>query len=101
MLKAINDVNTVARRFPVKDSLFIKIQGSESSIKEASKVVEQIVKKHKCTLYDFGSKPEEAEDIWSNRKNALFAALASVPNSRAWTTDVWSVSGPVCMPARC
>lgn len=92
MMKAINESGEVpGRKFAVKDSLFIKIQGSESAIAEAASDVKRIVEKHGASGWDFGSSDEDAKDLWNARKAGLWSALAGLPKSRAWTTDVWCV----------
>ncbi|EJD53239.1 D-lactate dehydrogenase cytochrome oxidoreductase [Auricularia subglabra TFB-10046 SS5] len=88
MISAINASGEVPRKFAVKDSLFIKIQGSDVAIGEAAKVVRKIVEKHGASGWDFGSTEEGAHALWNARKSALWSSIASVPGSRAWTTDV-------------
>lgn len=90
-MSSINSAGTVGRQFPVKDSLFFKLQGSQESMKMTSRVIQEIVTKHGSTHFEFASGDEEAENLWESRKYALFSIMASVPGSRCWTTDVWSV----------
>ncbi|TDL27237.1 hypothetical protein BD410DRAFT_818729 [Rickenella mellea] len=87
-ISAINKAGLVERAYPVKDSLFFKIQGSEDSIKMASKAIKNAVKKHGSSKFEFAGSDEEAENLWESRKYALTSTIASDPGSRAWTTDV-------------
>ena len=88
-MSAINKAGSSSKHYPVKDSLFFKIQGSEESIKMTSKIVQSIVRKHGSSNFTYASTDEEAESLWENRKYALTSTIASEPGSRAWTTDVW------------
>lgn len=88
-MSAINKAGSAAKPYPVKDSLFFKIQGSDESVKLTSKIIQGIVRKHGSTNFTFASTDEEAESLWESRKYALTSTIASEPESRAWTTDVW------------
>lgn len=91
-MKAINTAGIVDHPYPVKDTLFFKIQGDAASIKNASEVVKKIVKKHGSSQFQFAATDEEADDMWQNRKYALMSSLQAHPGTRCWTTDVWWVS---------
>ncbi|KAM6500634.1 D-lactate dehydrogenase cytochrome oxidoreductase [Amanita muscaria] len=88
MMSAINTAGIVASPYPVKDTLFFKIQGDPTSTKLTAKTVEAIVKKHASSNFRFAATDEEAETLWQNRKFALMSALQAHPGTRCWTTDV-------------
>ncbi|KAK2467017.1 hypothetical protein APHAL10511_001275 [Amanita phalloides] len=88
MMEAINVAGIVDNPYPVKDTLFFKIQGDDACVKLTSKTVELFVKKHKSSNFQFAATDEEAENLWQNRKYALMSSLASHPGTRCWTTDV-------------
>ncbi|KAF8636589.1 hypothetical protein AX17_003400 [Amanita inopinata Kibby_2008] len=88
MMDAINTAGIVNNPYPVKDTLFFKIQGDVSSIKLASKTVEAIANKHQGSRFRFAATDEEAESLWQNRKYALMSSLAAHPGTQCWTTDV-------------
>ncbi|PFH50696.1 hypothetical protein AMATHDRAFT_75487 [Amanita thiersii Skay4041] len=88
MMDAINTAGIVDRPYPVKDTLFFKIQGDQASIKLTSKVIEGVVKQHQCSKFQFAATDEEADSLWQNRKYALMSSLAAYPGTRSWTTDV-------------
>ncbi|KAF8123721.1 FAD-linked oxidase-like protein [Boletus edulis] len=90
MMSAINTAGIVEKPYPVQDTLFFKLQGSPESIAETSQVVQQIVRSHGGTRFEFAATDEEAEDLWENRKYALMSTLASNPGMKCWTTDTWS-----------
>lgn len=90
-ISTINQAGTVDRTYPVKDSLFFKIQGSDDSIKAAAKTVQAIVKRYSGSNFQFAATEEEASSLWEARKYALMSVIASEEGSRAWTTDVWYV----------
>ena len=92
-MNAINIHGQSIRKWPEKDSLFIKFQGpTESSIAESIKLTKEIAKLHKATGFETAKNQEEAEALWTDRKNAPFAGLALIPGSKSWPTDVWLVS---------
>ena len=79
-----------ARKYPVADSLFFKFQGpTQASLKETAAIVKRIVQKHGGTNFEVARTPEEAEELWSDRKNAHYAGLALSPGAKGWPTDVW------------
>ncbi|KAI3607994.1 hypothetical protein WG66_005134 [Moniliophthora roreri] len=88
MMAAINDGGLVDRPYPVKDTLFFKIQGDDAAIQLASKSVKNIVNKHGSLKFEFAKTDQEADDLWQNRKYALMSTLAAFPEHRCWTTDV-------------
>ena len=90
VMAAINDAGLVSKTYPVKDTLFFKIQGTDSAIKDAASAVQQIVKKHGSKQFQFASTDQEAAELWENRKYALTSTMtAGGEGARVWTTDVW------------
>ncbi|KAH8107142.1 D-lactate dehydrogenase cytochrome oxidoreductase [Cristinia sonorae] len=89
MMEAINAAGLVSRSYPVSDSLFLKLQGTEASIRQTAETVQRIVKKHGSTKFQFAESDEEAAEIWENRKYALMSTItAGGEGARVWTTDV-------------
>ena len=87
---AINAYGQSIRKWPAKDSLFIKFQGpTESSISESIKLTREIAKLHGATGFETAKNQKEAEALWADRKNAYYAGLALVPGCRSLPTDVW------------
>lgn len=87
-MRATNQFGQSQRKYLEKDSLFLKLQGSPSSIKENAAIIQGIVKRNGGLSFELAKSEREAGDLWKDRKNALYTSLALVPNSRGWSTDV-------------
>ncbi|KAG8986504.1 hypothetical protein FRB90_003967 [Tulasnella sp. 427] len=87
-MKATNLFGQSHRKYLEKDSLFFKIQGSPTTQKENAKIIQGIVKKHGGLTFELARTKDEAEELWHDRKVALWSGMALVPGSRAWSTDV-------------
>lgn len=91
VMSAINNAGLIDRPYPVKDTLFFKIQGADEAIRLTAEVVQGIVGRHGGERFEFAATDEEAADMWKNRKYALQSSKALAPDARCWTTDVWYV----------
>ena len=90
LMGAINTYGQSIRKWPEKDSLFIKFQGpTESSILESVVLAKGIAQQHGGTGFETAKDQEEAEALWADRKNAHYAGLALMPGCKSWPTDVW------------
>ena len=90
-MAALNDhsMTTKKRKYAVKDTLFFKFQGpTQSSLQETAAIVKDIVEKYDGRNFTLARSKEEADDMWSDRKNAHYAGLAILPGSKGWPTDV-------------
>jgi len=87
-MRATNTYGISERKYPEKDSLFFKFQGSPETIRETSRVVGQLLKKHGATGFEVAKTEQQALDLWADRKNALFSSLALCPGAKGWSTDV-------------
>ncbi|KAJ3516864.1 hypothetical protein NMY22_g14101 [Coprinellus aureogranulatus] len=77
------------KKWPEKDSLFFKFQGPTSaSLKESANIVKKIVAKYGATGFQLAKDQVEAEELWNDRKNALYSGLALLPGGKGWSTDV-------------
>jgi D-lactate dehydrogenase (cytochrome) len=79
------------RQYDIADHLFFKLQGpTPGALSEAVEVVKKIVKKHGGDKFWPAKTQEEAEAVWTDRKNGLYFAMACAGDgAKAWTTDVW------------
>jgi D-lactate dehydrogenase (cytochrome) len=79
------------RQYDIADHLFFKLQGpTPGALSEAVEVVKKIVKKHGGDKFWPAKTQEEAEAVWTDRKNGLYSAMAYAGDgAKAWTTDVW------------
>ncbi|KDR68321.1 hypothetical protein GALMADRAFT_129667 [Galerina marginata CBS 339.88] len=88
-MKATNNYGMSTRKWPEKDSLIFKFQGSsESSLKETAKIVQRVVAKHGGTGFVLAKNAKEADDLWADRKNLYHSGLSLVEGARGLTTDV-------------
>jgi len=88
-MSAINIAGIVDHSYPVKDSLFFKIQGAPEAIKLTSEVVKEITWRHSSDRFKFSTTNEEAVDLWENQKYTLTSSMAVVPGAHCWTMDMW------------
>lgn len=98
-MKATNMYGQSQRKWPEKDTLFFKLQGPvdpkstssnklSPSLQQTVDIVRQVCLEHSGTGWTLASNAQEAEDMWTDRKNALYSGLALVEGSRGWSTDV-------------
>ncbi|KAL7412693.1 FAD-binding domain-containing protein [Mrakia frigida] len=92
MMKAINQASLTDQKYPNKDSIFFKFQGSPGMIAEASSMVRAIVPKHGGDDIRFAASDEESAAIWRGRKVSHWSIMALNPKAKSWSTDV-------CVPA--
>ena len=101
MMAAINAAGLVSKAYPVRDTLFFKIQGTPAAIADAAAAVKAITRRHGSSAFAFAQTDAEAAELWENRKYALTSTITSGgEGARVWTTDVWCASPPlprVCM----
>jgi len=92
-MRATMTAGNPARRYDIVDHLFFKLQRAPpGSLSESVEVVKKIVKKHGGDKFWPARTEEEAEAIWTDRKNGLYSNLAYAgEGAKAWTTDVWCV----------
>ena len=89
-MRSTNNYGMSKRKWPEKDSLFFKFQGpSDASLKETARIVRQVAEKHGGFGFTLAANEKEANDLWADRKNALYSGLALVQGSKGWSTDVW------------
>ena len=80
-----------ARKYDIADHLFFKLQGATpAALSEAVDVVKRIVARHGGDKFWPAQSEEEADAVWTDRKNAHYSGLAYVgKGAKAWGTDVW------------
>ncbi|THH29532.1 hypothetical protein EUX98_g4647 [Antrodiella citrinella] len=88
-MRSTNMYGMSLRKWPEKDSLFFKFQGpSEASLKETARVVRGVSEKYGGFGFTLAGSEKEANDLWADRKNALYSGLALVEGCKGWSTDV-------------
>ncbi|KAI0061426.1 FAD-binding domain-containing protein [Artomyces pyxidatus] len=89
-MHATNLYGASERKYEVADHLFFKLQGpSAASLKETARIVQEVVKKHGGSRWSLAKDADEAETMWTDRKNALYSGLAyGGEGTKGWSTDV-------------
>ncbi len=85
-LDAINKFSNLD--YPVKDTLFLEFHGTEASVVEQARMVQEIASDNGGMDFQWATRPEERTRLWEARHNAYFACLQLKPGSRAISTDV-------------
>ncbi|KAI0260645.1 FAD-linked oxidase-like protein [Gloeopeniophorella convolvens] len=89
-MRATMAAGNPARQYEIADHLFFKLQGpTPGALKEAVEVVQTVVAKHGGDNFAPAQTEEEADAMWTDRKNGLYNGLAAGgPGVKAWSTDV-------------
>ncbi len=86
-LDAINKYSKTS--YPLAPMLFFEFHGDhERHVAEQAETVQGLATEHGGHGFEWATKLEDRDRLWQARHNALYAALALRPGSRAWTTDV-------------
>lgn len=71
------------------DSDILRFSGTTAGINESIDRTREILKNNKGDELMFASSPEEGDNLWSARKQALWTTLAArPPGTEIWSTDV-------------
>lgn len=95
-MRCINKSGTTSRPWQEEPTLFFKFAGTADGVKEQIKIVRDIAKGTKNKSFEFARNDDEASELWSARKEALWSVMAMRKSStdHVWTTDVVSISCP-------
>ncbi|MEO7156752.1 MAG: FAD-linked oxidase C-terminal domain-containing protein [Vicinamibacterales bacterium] len=75
--------------YPIAPTLFFEFHGtSDVDVEEQIRAVEEIAREHGAKGFKWASSLEDRHVLWQARHNAYYAAVASRPGARAWTTDI-------------
>lgn len=75
--------------YPIAPTLFFEFHGiNDAMVEEQVKAVDEIAREHGAQGFQWASTLEERAALWQARHNAYYAAVASRPGARAWTTDI-------------
>lgn len=98
-MRCINDSGTTRRKWTESPTLFFKFAGSTAGVKEQIGIVQKLAKTSYGKTFEFAKNDEEAQELWSARKQALWSVMGMRrdENDHVWTTDV--VSCPIVGPA--
>jgi len=75
--------------FPIAPTLFFEFHGdSEQHVGEQTGAAQALAAERGGRGFNWATRLEDRMRLWQARHDALYAALALRPGSRAWTTDV-------------
>ncbi len=85
-MKAINAYNKTA--YKEQPTLWIEFHGTEAGVAEQARLVQAIATENGGEGFEWATKPEDRNRLWSARHQAYFAGLQLRPGTRAVSTDV-------------
>ncbi|HEY6863506.1 MAG TPA: FAD-linked oxidase C-terminal domain-containing protein, partial [Burkholderiales bacterium] len=85
-MKAINAHSKTSWR--EQPTLFLEFHGSQAGVEEQARLVQEIARENGGMDFEWTTKPEDRNRLWSARHQAYFACLQLRPGSRAVSTDV-------------
>ena len=74
--------------FKPKPTLFFEFHGSDIEVIEQTKTIQEIMKEHGGSNFEWKNLPEERNRLWKARHNAYYASLSLKPGCLAWSSDV-------------
>lgn len=89
-MRCINESGTTSKKWSELPTLFFKFTGTPSGVKEQISIVQRLAKASKTKNFEFAKDDDEAKELWSARKEALWSVLAKKRDEtdHVWTTDV-------------
>ncbi|EUC64848.1 D-lactate dehydrogenase (cytochrome) oxidoreductase [Rhizoctonia solani AG-3 Rhs1AP] len=87
-MRATNKYGQSERKYPEKDSIYFKFQGSSDTIKRSAAIAKSIAERYGGSGFSLAASEQEAADLWADRKNAHYSGLALRPGAKGWSTDV-------------
>ncbi|MBA7489863.1 putative FAD-linked oxidoreductase [subsurface metagenome] len=89
-MRCINDSGTTGRKWKEAATLFFKFAGTKNGVKDQIDTVRKLAKQSGNLEFEFAKNDEEAQELWSARKEALWSVMAKRRdgNDHVWTTDV-------------
>jgi D-lactate dehydrogenase (cytochrome) len=89
-MQCINIAGGTARKWAEAPTLFFKFGGTPASVKEHIAIVKALAKSSGSKTFEFAKNKDEAEELWSARKESLWSVMARKKHEgeRVWTTDV-------------
>ncbi|TID26313.1 glycolate oxidase subunit GlcD [Venturia nashicola] len=89
-MRCINEAGMTSKSWTEAPTLFFKFAGTPSSVKEHISIVQKLAKASGSKTFQFAKSQEEAAELWSARKEALWSTIGQKKHEdeRVWTTDV-------------
>ena len=89
-MRCINESGSTSRSWKEVPTLFFKFSGTPSAVQEQIGIVQKLAKSKGSKSFDFAKNADEAGELWSARKEALWSVMAKRrdDSDHVWTTDV-------------
>ena len=89
-MQCINESGSTMREWKEAPTLFFKFTGTPSGVKEQIGIVQKLAKSKGSKSFEFAKNEDEAKELWSARKEALWSVMAKRRDEtdHVWTTDV-------------
>lgn len=89
-MRCINESGSTSRVWKEAPTLFFKFGGTPLGVKEQISIVQKLAKRKGSASFEFAKNADEAQELWSARKEALWSVMAKRrdENDHVWTTDV-------------
>lgn len=89
-MKCINESGSTSRIWKEAPTLFFKFAGTPTAVKEQIGITQKLARGKGCKSFDFAKGTDEAGELWSARKEALWSVMAKRrdESDHVWTTDV-------------
>ena len=84
-MQAINEHSRTS--FNETPTLFLEFSGSARQVDEQAEMVKEVAAEHGGGDFQWATKPEDRNRLWTPRHHAYFASLQLRPGSRSYTTD--------------
>jgi D-lactate dehydrogenase (cytochrome) len=85
-MRAINSYNKTS--YKEQPTLWLEFHGTEQGVIEQAELVQDIAREHGGEGFEWSTKPEDRNRLWSARHQAYFAGLQLRAGCRAVSTDV-------------
>ncbi len=85
-MKALNAYNKTSHK--EQPTLFLEFHGTQASVAEQAGLVQEIAREQGGEDFQWATKAEDRNRLWSARHMAYFASLQLKPGTRAVSTDV-------------
>jgi D-lactate dehydrogenase (cytochrome) len=89
-MKCINLSGSTSKNWKEVPSIFFKFGGTAAGVKEQIGIVQKLAKTTGSKSFEFARNDDEAAELWSARKEALWSVMAQRrdDSDHVWTTDV-------------
>ena len=89
-MRCINESGSTSKSWKEAPTLFFKFTGTPSGVKEQIGIVQKLAKSQNSKSFEFAKNADEATELWSARKEALWSVMAMRrdESDHVWTTDV-------------